>query len=264
MYTLRSPQKVNVLGVLVDATNLGEATAQVLRWIAEKRRTYVCVTGVHGIMESQRQPDLKLAHNKAGMVTPDGMPLVYISRAEGHSECGRVYGPDLMMAVCRDSVGLGFRHYFFGSTEKTLRRLTERLSKNIPGLVVVGTHAPPFRTMTDAERFETVSLINSAAPDVIWVGLSTPKQEKWMAIHRQYLDAAVLIGVGAAFDFNSGTKRQAPTWMRPLCLEWLFRLLMEPRRLWKRYLVNNPAFLFFLTLQRLGLRSYQTTTEANG
>jgi N-acetylglucosaminyldiphosphoundecaprenol N-acetyl-beta-D-mannosaminyltransferase len=118
--------------------------------------------------------------------------------------------------------------------------------------------------MTDAERFETVSLINSAAPDVIWVGLSTPKQEKWMAIHRQYLDAAVLIGVGAAFDFNSGTKRQAPTWMRPLCLEWLFRLLMEPRRLWKRYLVNNPAFLFFLTLQRLGLRSYQTTTEANG
>jgi N-acetylglucosaminyldiphosphoundecaprenol N-acetyl-beta-D-mannosaminyltransferase len=249
-------RKVNVLGVFVDATNLMDATAQITRWIREKKRTYVCVTGVHGIMESQRQPDLKLVHNSAGMVSPDGMPLVYISRGAGHSECGRVYGPDLMLEVCRESVARGYRHFFYGTTPQTLSRLTDRLCAQFPGLHVAGTYAPPFRPLTDFERAEAVARMNESAPDIIWIGLSTPKQERWMAEHRHHLEAPVLIGVGAAFDFHAGTVRQAPAWMQPLCLEWLFRLLIEPKRLWRRYLFNNPQFVFCLAIQWLGLRRY--------
>jgi len=249
-------RKVNVLGVLVDATNLVDGTAQILRWIAEKKRTYVCVTGVHGIMESQRQPDLRRVHNSAGMVSPDGMPLVYIGRAAGHSDCGRVYGPDLMLQVCRESVEQGYRHFFYGTTPQTLSRLTERLRDRFPGLQVVGTYAPPFRPLSEFERAEVVERLNESSADIVWVGLSTPKQERWMAEHRDALKAPVLVGVGAAFDFHAGTVRQAPSWMQPLCLEWLFRLIVEPKRLWKRYLLNNPGFIFSLAIQRLGLRRY--------
>lgn len=259
MSVARVPQqagKVNVLGVLVDATNLADGAARVGRWIAEKERTYVCVTGVHGIMESQRQPDLKAVHNSAGMVTPDGMPLVYISRSAGYRGCGRVYGPDLMLEVCRESVAAGHRHFFFGTTPLTLNRLTENLCRRLPGLQVAGTYAPPFRPLTEPERADAVARINAASPDIIWVGLSTPKQERWMAEYRRYLEAPVLIGVGAAFDFHAGTVRQAPRWMQPLCLEWLFRLLVEPRRLWKRYLLNNPQFVALFVMQRLGLKRY--------
>jgi N-acetylglucosaminyldiphosphoundecaprenol N-acetyl-beta-D-mannosaminyltransferase len=248
--------RVNVLGVLVDATNLFESTARIMRWISEKERTYVCVTGVHGIMESQRQPDLKLVHNAAGMVTPDGMPLVYVSRWATYSKCERVYGPDLMLEVCRESVRHGYKHFFFGTTPATLSRLTNRLSEQFPGLQVAGTFAPPFRPLTESERTDVVARMNECAPDIVWVGLSTPKQERWMADHRQQLAAPVLIGVGAAFDFHSGTVRQAPRWIQPLCLEWIFRLLCEPKRLWKRYLLNNPQFIVFLIMQRLGFKNY--------
>ena len=247
-------ERVNVLGVLVSATNLPDATSRVLQWVSQKNRTYVCVTGVHGIMESQRQEDLKIVHNSAGMVTPDGMPLVYISRAAGHRNCGRVYGPDLMMEVCRESIAHSYRHFFYGTTPQTLHRLTERLHEQLPGLEVVGTYAPPFRQLTNVEREDVVKQINDSRADIVWVGLSTPKQERWMMEYRQYLGASVLIGVGAAFDFHAGTVRQAPRWMQPICLEWLFRLIVEPRRLWKRYLINNPQFLVSLAMQGLGLR----------
>jgi N-acetylglucosaminyldiphosphoundecaprenol N-acetyl-beta-D-mannosaminyltransferase len=248
--------QVNILGVSVTATNLSEATARIMQWISAKERTYVCVTGVHGIMESQRQPDLKAVHNAAGMVTPDGMPLVYIGKAAGHPSCGRVYGPDLMLEVCRQSVVHGYRHFFYGTTPQTLSLLTSRLTERFPGLQIAGTYSPPFRALTEAERIEVIGQINRASADIVWVGLSTPKQERWMAQNRSDLTAPVLIGVGAAFDFHAGTVRQAPRWMQPLCLEWLFRLLVEPRRLWKRYLLNNPQFLFSLAMQRLGLRRY--------
>jgi N-acetylglucosaminyldiphosphoundecaprenol N-acetyl-beta-D-mannosaminyltransferase len=248
--------KVNVLGVFVDATNLTDGTLQVMRWIAEEKKTYVCVTGVHGIMESQRDPDLKRVHNSAGLVTPDGMPLVYISRAAGHPACGRVYGPDFMLEILRESVVHGYRHFFFGATPKTLNRLTERLQKRYPGLQIAGTYSPPFRPLTEFERADIVAQMNNSSPHVVWVGLSTPKQERWMADYRPSLEAPVLIGVGAAFDFHAGTVRQAPAWMQPLCLEWLFRLLVEPRRLWKRYLSNNPVFIVALAAQWLGLKKY--------
>lgn len=252
----RKWRKVNVLGVLIDATNLFDATAQVMHWISEKERSYVCVTGVHGIMEAQRQPDVRVIHNTAGMVTPDGMPLVYIGRAAGQADCGRVYGPDLMVAVCRESIGYGYRHFFYGTTQRTLDLLTNRLGKMLPGLQIAGAYAPPFRPLTDSESAEVVARMNECSPDIVWVGLSTPKQERWMAQYRPSLQASVLIGVGAAFDFHAGTVPQAPRWMQPLCLEWLFRLLVEPRRLWKRYLLNNPQFVLSLAMQSLRLRRY--------
>jgi N-acetylglucosaminyldiphosphoundecaprenol N-acetyl-beta-D-mannosaminyltransferase len=248
--------KVNILGVYIDATNLTDVSAQVMRWIAAQKRTYVCVTSVHGIMESQRKPDVKDIHNAAGMVTPDGMPLVYVSRAYGHPDCERVYGPDLMLEICRQSVPLGYRHYFFGTTPRTLNRLASRLCARFPGLQVAGAYSPPFRRQAAYERADAVARINESLPDIVWVGLSTPKQERWMAQNRHLVQASVMLGVGAAFDFHSGSLRQAPAWMQPLCLEWLFRLFVEPTRLWKRYLVNNPQFLFSLALQRLGLRTY--------
>jgi N-acetylglucosaminyldiphosphoundecaprenol N-acetyl-beta-D-mannosaminyltransferase len=248
--------KVNILGIQVSATNLNESVKQINTWIANRTRTYVCVTGIHGIMESKRNHELRAIHNRADLVTPDGMPLVYLSRLAGFGESGRVYGPDLMDEVCKQSLPLGHRHFFYGTTAATLSELTKRLCQKYPGLRVVGSYSPPFRGLSPEESSEIAAYINEAAPDIVWVGLSTPKQEFWMARHRNLVKAPVLIGVGAAFDFHAGTVRQAPRWLQPLCLEWLFRLAMEPRRLWKRYLVNNPSFLTELLLQWLRIRQY--------
>ena len=250
-------EQMNILGVHVSATNMPEAVRQIKTWIADRTRTYVCVTGVHGIMECQDNRRLRAIHNSAGMVTPDGMPLVYISRAGGHAQTTRVYGPDLMAAICEDSVGAGYRHFFYGAAPATLAKLVERIGGRFPGIQIAGSYSPPFRDLTPDERCAIAARINDCAPDIVWVGLSTPKQETWMADIRQQLTAPVLVGVGAAFDFHAGTVRQAPRWMQPLCLEWFFRLLVEPKRLWKRYLLNNPRFLVSLSLQALGLRQYK-------
>jgi N-acetylglucosaminyldiphosphoundecaprenol N-acetyl-beta-D-mannosaminyltransferase len=249
--------RVNILGVLVSATDMSRAVALVEHWIAERARTYVCVTGVHGVMECQRDVRLRAIHNAAGMVTPDGMPLVYLSRLAGR-RTARVYGPDLMAAVCKQSVQLGHAHFLYGATPDTLAKLTERLGGRYPGIRIVGSYAPPFRPLTADERSSVAAEINRCDPDIVWVGLSTPKQEMWMGEFRDRLKAPVLLGVGAAFDFHAGTLRQAPRWMQPLCLEWFFRLLMEPRRLWRRYLLNNPKFIVSVCLQVAGLRHYTT------
>ena len=253
-------EQMNILGVQVSATNMPEAVRQIKTWIADRTQTYVCVTGVHGIMECQDNLRLRAIHNSAGMVTPDGMPLVYISRAGGHAQTTRVYGPDLMAAICEDSVGTGYRHFFYGAAPATLAKLVERMGERFPGIRIVGSYSPPFRDLAPYERSAIAAHINDCAPDIVWVGLSTPKQETWMADFRQQLTAPVLVGVGAAFDFHAGTVKQAPRWMQPLCLEWFFRLLVEPKRLWKRYLLNNPRFLVSLSLQALGLRQYKETS----
>jgi N-acetylglucosaminyldiphosphoundecaprenol N-acetyl-beta-D-mannosaminyltransferase len=253
-------EQMNILGVHVSATNMPEAVRQIKTWIGDRTRTYVCVTGVHGIMECQDNRRLRAIHNSAGMVTPDGMPLVYVSRAGGHPQTTRVYGPDLMAAICEDSVLAGYRHFFYGAAPATLATLVERIGSRFPGIRIAGSYSPPFRNLTADERSAIAEHINGCAPDIVWVGLSTPKQETWMADFRQLLAAPVLIGVGAAFDFHAGTVKQAPRWMQPLCLEWFFRLLVEPKRLWKRYLLNNPRFLVSLSLQALGLRHYKETS----
>lgn len=248
--------RTNVLGVGVSAINIPLAIEVIDQWIAAQTPNYICVTGVHGVMESQSDATLRQIHNAAGLVTPDGMPLVWLSKLAGQHHVDRVYGPDLMLAFCQHSVAKGYRHYLYGSSAAVLAQLSENLHRLAPGINLVGSFSPPFRALSPAEDQAIVDHINAAAPDVVWVGLSTPKQEQWMAAHVGRLAAPVLVGVGAAFDFHAGTKQQAPYWMQRSGLEWFFRLVTEPKRLWKRYLYNNPRFIVAVLLQLSGLRQY--------
>lgn len=257
-------QRVNVLGVAVSAITMADALARIDQWIATQSYAYVCVTGVHGVMESQHDPALRDIHNQAGLVTPDGMPLVWLSRLRGHPHVERVYGPDLMLACCAASIGKGYRHFLYGGGPGVPERLADRLMARFPGLKVVGTWSPPFRELTSSEEQDVVSRIAATRPDIVWVGLSTPKQERWMARFVSRVPAAVLIGVGAAFDLHAGLKKQAPRWLQRAGLEWLFRLSTEPRRLWRRYLVNNPAFVWRILLQSIGVATYHLNLRRGG
>lgn len=239
-------QRFQVLNVGISAINPPMALATIERWIGESQANYVTVTGVHGVMESQRDAELMRIHNQAGMVTPDGMPMVWMGRLRGFQHVSRVYGPDLMLEVCAKSIGAGWRHYFYGGAEGVADLLASKLTARFPGIQIVGTHCPPFRALSREEDQAVVDRINAARPDIVWVGLSTPKQEYWMASHVGRIHGAVLIGVGAAFDFHANLKPQAPRWMQRSGLEWAFRLASEPRRLWRRYLINNTAFLWRL------------------
>ena len=232
----------DVLGVSVSAIAMDDAVAVLERWIEEGRREYVCVTGVHGVMECRRDPMLRKIHNEAGMVTPDGVPLVHFLRLTGKKRTERVYGPDLMREMTAISAPRGYRHFYYGGDVGVAEKLKETLVRSAPGLQVVGTFSPPFRAMTPEEDRAVVETINAARPHIVWIGLSTPKQERWMAEHLGRIEAPVMIGVGAAFDFLAGTKRQAPRWMQRHALEWLFRLCSEPRRLWRRYATIVPGF----------------------
>ena len=251
-------QRVNVLGVGISAINMRIALKTIESWVVHREAHYVCVTPVHSVMDCQGNPDLRRIFNASGLTTPDGMPIVWLCRLHGHKEVGRVYGPDLMLALCARSVGHGYRHFFYGGAEGVPERLAASLQQRFPGLLVAGTYSPPFHLLTAEEDAQVVQMINEAAPDIVWVGLGSPKQERWMAAHVGQLTASVLVGVGAAFDFLVGLKRQAPLWMQRNGLEWLFRLLTEPRRLWRRYLINNPVFVFLILAQALGLRNHSS------
>jgi N-acetylglucosaminyldiphosphoundecaprenol N-acetyl-beta-D-mannosaminyltransferase len=252
--------KASVLGVGVSLIDLPKAVDIIDHWIREDRRHYVCVTGMHGVMASWRDDAVRNVHNAAGLVTPDGMPLVWLLRWYGYQEVDRVYGPDLMLTLFDHGRGLGYRHFLYGSTPATLERLESNLTSRLPGAHIVGRIAPPFRRLTEAEEESVVAAINESGADIVWVGLSTPRQEVWMATCRARLAAKVLIGVGAAFDFHAGTKKQAPRFIQRNGFEWLFRLAMEPRRLWRRYLTNIPIFIGLVALQMLGLRDYPLDT----
>ena len=256
-----TPATVNVLGVHITAVNMALALAVIDRWIAERTPHYVILRDVHGVILSQDDPTLRAIHNRAGLVTPDGMPLVWLSKLHGHRHVERVYGPDLMLALCEHSLARGYRHYLYGSSEAVLAKLQANLTAAFPGLDIVGAYSPPFRQLTPEEDDAVVAMLNAAAPDIIWVGLSTPKQERWMAAHVDRLQAPALMGVGAAFDFHAGMKPQAPRWMQRSGLEWLFRLATEPSRLWKRYLIYSPRFVYLTALQLSGLRRFPTGDE---
>lgn len=236
-------RQVNILGVQVSAIDMEMATATLGSWLATRRAGYVCITGVHGVMESWRDPALRRIHNEAGLVTPDGMPLVWMAHRLGFGHVRRVYGPDLMRRMTALSAARGWRNYYFGGGPGLADRLAARLVAEHPGLQVAGTMSPPFRPATAEEDRAMVASINATRPDIVWVGLSTPKQERWMAAHLGQVRAPVMVGVGAAFDFLAGEKPQAPGWMQRSGLEWLFRMASEPRRLAGRYLRNNPAFV---------------------
>lgn len=254
MVELLSRRRVDVLGVGVNAIDMEDAVNALERWIDRREPTYVCITPVAGVMACQRDAGLQRIFNASGMTTPDGMPIVWLLRFLGHRNVGRVYGPDLLRAACRRSETAGWRHFFYGGQPGVATRLAARLGQSYPGLIVAGVGTPPVNWQAQEEDHVGVAAINAARPDVVWLGMSTPKQERWMAAHRPQLQASVLVGVGAAFDFLSGAKPQAPGWMRSSGLEWLFRLASEPRRLWRRYLVDNPLFVILVTMQLLGLR----------
>jgi len=247
-------QRVNILGVGISPINMQLALKRIDTWIANQQRHYVCVSNVHTVMECQRSETLHKALNYAGMVTPDGMPLVWLSQRLGFKGVRRVYGPDLLLAVC--SASRKYRHFFYGGAEGVSDTLSKKLQQQYPGLEVAGTYCPPFRELAATEKRKIIHTINDAEPDIVWVGLGAPKQELWMWEYRPYLNAPVLIGIGAAFDFHSGRKQQAPSFLQKHGLEWAFRLLSEPRRLWKRYLINNPVFMLLALAQQLKLRTY--------
>jgi N-acetylglucosaminyldiphosphoundecaprenol N-acetyl-beta-D-mannosaminyltransferase len=236
-------RRVDVLGVAVSAITMAHAVERVAAWIRDRDPSYVTVTGVHGVMESQRDPDLLAIHNRAGLVTPDGMPLVWCCHRAGLDDVERVYGPDLMLAVLERGIAEGWRSFFYGGAPGVADQLADALVARFPGLQVAGTFSPPFAPMSERDDAAVVAQIDATSPDLVWVGLSTPKQERWMAAHVGRLRAPVLLGVGAAFDFHAGTVRQAPRWIQRSGLEWAYRLAREPRRLWRRYLRNNPAFV---------------------
>jgi N-acetylglucosaminyldiphosphoundecaprenol N-acetyl-beta-D-mannosaminyltransferase len=246
----RSIARVDVLGVGISAIDPDDALAEITRWIADGDQHYVCVTGVHGVMEAQRDPELLQIHNRSGLTTPDGMPMVWAARAAGAANVQRVYGPDLMLAVCARAAERGWGCYLYGSRDEVLESLRANLCDRFPGLQIVGAHSPPFRELTPEEDEAVVRAIDESGAQIVWVGLSTPKQERWMAAHVGRVKAPVLVGVGAAFDIHAGHARQAPRWMQRSGLEWLFRLVSEPRRLWRRYMVNNPRFLFAIVRRR--------------
>jgi len=248
--------RVNILGVGVSAIDMPLAVDTIDGWVREKRRNYVCVTSAHGVVESQDDERLKRIHNSAGLVVPDGMPLVWFMKSKGQRRVGRVYGPDLMLAVFAMSERQNYSHFLYGATRETLQQLQQNLEQRFPAVRIAGTHAPPFRALSRAEDNAVVDKINRSGADIVWVGLSTPKQERWMAEHLGRLDASVALGVGAAFDFHAGLKAQAPAAIRHSGLEWLFRLITEPRRLWRRYLNTIPYFAYHAFCQRVGLKTY--------
>jgi len=256
--------RVNILGVGVSVLTIPKALAQFDAWIAGHAKQYVCVADVHAIMQSQWDPEFRKIHNGAGMVTPDGMPLVVLGKRAKIGEISRVYGPDLLIAACEHSLKPGYRHFFYGGGPGLADKLAEKLAARFPGLQICGTWSPPFRPTTEAEDAEIVSLINAARPDFVWVGLSTPKQEHWMRKFRDRLEAPILLGIGAAFDFHAGTKPHAPVFIQHSGFEWLFRLISEPKRLWPRYRRVIPGFLYRIALQKLRLAKFPIDEERGG
>jgi N-acetylglucosaminyldiphosphoundecaprenol N-acetyl-beta-D-mannosaminyltransferase len=246
-------RRFTVLGVQVSITNMQAAVDAADGLIRQEERGYICVTGVHGVMESQSDIDLLDIHNSSFLTVPDGMPLVWLGKLSGFGEMGRVYGPDFMIALCMRAAERGYRIFLYGGAEGVVEDLKSALEQKCPGLNVVGTYTPPFRPLNEKEEAELVDLVTECQPDIFWVGLSTPKQERFMARYSSILDTKLMVGVGAAFDMHIGRINDSPAWLKFCGLQWLHRLCQEPRRLWRRYLFNNPRFLYRVGKQLVGL-----------
>lgn len=244
----------DVCGVPVSAINLQEACRQIDEWIKQKERRYVCIAPVATIVDAQDDQDYRKVVTGADMITPDGMPLVWIGRLKGKRHVGRTYGPDLVEALCKEGEKKGYRHYFYGGTRETSERLEINLKRQFPNIQIAGRYVPDRLPIHFTEKEETLKAIDQSGTDILWIGLGSPKQDFWMAEHRHRLNVPVMIGIGAAFDFIAGTKSQAPRWMRQAGLEWFFRLCCEPRRLARRYLVGNTRFIYFLIKDAIHLR----------
>ncbi len=256
---VEAPDKQNVVGVGISKVSYASVVAAVRGWIAEGRESgagqarYITVTSVHGIVTSRDAPEVRRILNGASIATPDGMPVVWAMRSLGVRGQQRVYGPTLMLEVCRDAAMHGHKIFLYGSSPQCLERLQANLEDKFPTIDIVDAYSPPFRPLTPQEDAEIVERIQASGAEIVFVGISTPKQEKWMAAHVATLPGTVMVGVGAAFDFHAGLLRQAPAWMQRNGLEWFFRLVVEPKRLWRRYVLETPRFLPLWALQRLGV-----------
>jgi N-acetylglucosaminyldiphosphoundecaprenol N-acetyl-beta-D-mannosaminyltransferase len=273
MEQIATPHKQPVLGIGISTTTYQEVIQVCARWIVGRQdwkqnksrldrlptAKYICVTSVHGVISAFLDKSLRSVWNGADIATPDGMPVVWALRSFGHKAQTRVYGPDLMLAICEQAERLHHRVFLYGGRDDTLTALCNNLKARFPNLVVSGVFSPPFRLLTASEDAACINTIMESDADIVFVGLSTPKQERWMRQHQESLPGIVLVGVGAAFDFHAGRVRQAPSWMQGAGLEWSFRLLMEPRRLWKRYILLTPLFLPLWAMQRMGLLRYENT-----
>jgi N-acetylglucosaminyldiphosphoundecaprenol N-acetyl-beta-D-mannosaminyltransferase len=244
MYQTRFP----VLNTQISAVTFSDALHIIEQWIRQRQKYYINVCTTHTVLECYDSPILRDIINGSGLATPDGMPLVWIGRLHKYS-IERVYGPDLMLALCEVGQDIPYRHFFYGGASGVAELLSNNLRTRYPRLQVAGVYSPPFRALTPDEEREIAMIINASNADIVWVGLGTPKQDYWVARFRPFLEAPVLIAVGAAFDFHSGNVKQAPVWMRHSGLEWLFRLLQDPKRLWKRYILGNPRFIYLLLKQ---------------
>jgi N-acetylglucosaminyldiphosphoundecaprenol N-acetyl-beta-D-mannosaminyltransferase len=251
------PARVNILGVGVTALNMETALNETESLLQRGEQGYVCVTGVHGIMEAQSDEQFRDILNRSFLTTPDGMPTVWLGRVHGFKHMDRVYGPDYMLGLCERSVVRGYRHFLYGGKPGVAEELATELTRRFPGLKIVGTYTPPFRPLTPREEDDLRSQLTASQADVLWCGLSTPKQERFMAAYCHRLPVQLMVGVGAAFDLLSGNLAEAPNWMKKAGLQWLYRLSKEPKRLWRRYLLNNPKFTWLTFLQLTGLKGFR-------
>ena len=254
-----NPARVNILGVGVSALDMSSALQASEELLDSDGRGYVCVTGVHGIIEAQDDEHFRSILNNSHLTTPDGMPTVWCGRLSGFRSMTRVYGPDYMLALCERSVSKGYRHFLYGGKEGVAEQLRDELTRRFPGLAIVGTYTPPFRPLNATEHEALRWQLDAGKVDILWCGLSTPKQERFIAENVGLLPVKLMVGVGAAFDLLSGNISEAPEWMKNSGLQWLYRLIREPRRLWRRYLFNNPRFVALLLLQLTGLRRFSTS-----
>jgi N-acetylglucosaminyldiphosphoundecaprenol N-acetyl-beta-D-mannosaminyltransferase len=246
----------DVLGVKVSAVNMALAVDLAERWIVAGDPGYICVTGVHGVMEAQSDPAFRSILNHAFLNTPDGMPMSWVGWIQGHRDMDRVFGPDFMAEICRRSVKRGYRHFLYGGKPGVAQELREKLEKKFPGIQIVGAYTPPFGDLTSQQEEELLASVKASDPHIVWVGLSTPRQEQFMARLQHGLAVPLLVGVGAAFDYHTGRTRDCANWIKRAGLQWLHRLVQDPKRLWRRYLRNNPLFLWRIALQLSGLRRY--------
>lgn len=252
--------RINILGVQISAIDMEQALETIEGWVTTQSPNYICVTPAHGVMDCQNDPELLHIFNNSGLTTPDGMGIVWSMKMFGQHHVERVYGPDLVLAVSQRGLKYGWRHYFYGGQPGVAESLGAKLRDRFPDIQIVGHYSPPFRRLTLEEDKTFIDLIKSAEPDILWVGISTPKQERWMSEHVGKLGVPVLAGVGAAFDFLSGNKKQAPRWVQRSGFEWLFRLLSEPKRLWRRY-IRYPQFALLVLSQYFGLKTYDNSSD---
>lgn len=251
-----TPEYANVLGVRIAAVNMELAVRLADQWIAAGKPGYACVVSVHGIMEARNDPRYLGILNRAALSVPDGMPLTWVGRSQGHRDMDRVFGPDLMLAMCRLSVERGYRNFLYGGQSGVAGRLRNVLQQRFPGLQIVGTYTPPFRCLNPQEESEFITQVRECRPDILWVGLGAPKQERFMAHYVEQLQIPLMVGVGAAFDYHTGRIRDCSNWVKRAGLQWFHRLLQDPKRLSKRYLRTNPAFLWHIAWQLSGLQNY--------